>query len=48
MGRFTQPDPSGQETNPYLYAAGAPINYAARSSRALAPEAVVAGAVRVP
>jgi uncharacterized protein RhaS with RHS repeats len=24
--RFTQPDPSGQETNPYLYAAGDPIN----------------------
>ncbi|MFD0053767.1 RHS repeat-associated core domain-containing protein [Streptomyces sp. NPDC127168] len=26
LGRFTQPDPSGQETNPYLYAAGDPIN----------------------
>uniref|UniRef100_UPI0037DC730F RHS repeat-associated core domain-containing protein n=1 Tax=Streptomyces sp. WAC05458 TaxID=2487412 RepID=UPI0037DC730F len=26
FGRFTQPDPSGQETNPYLYAAGDPIN----------------------
>ncbi|MEU7283054.1 RHS repeat-associated core domain-containing protein [Streptomyces sp. NPDC045431] len=25
-GRFTQPDPSGQETNPYLYAAGDPVN----------------------
>ncbi|KAF3463258.1 RHS repeat-associated core domain-containing protein [Streptomyces sp. Tu 3180] len=25
-GRFTQPDPSGQETNPYLYAGGDPIN----------------------
>ncbi|WP_344358281.1 RHS repeat-associated core domain-containing protein [Streptomyces gobitricini] len=24
--RFTQPDPSGQETNPYLYATGDPIN----------------------
>ncbi|WP_437099806.1 RHS repeat-associated core domain-containing protein [Streptomyces sp. enrichment culture] len=27
LGRFTQPDPSGQETNPYLYAAGDPINF---------------------
>ncbi|WP_416238179.1 RHS repeat-associated core domain-containing protein [Streptomyces mutabilis] len=26
LGRFTQPDPSGQETNPYLYAAGNPVN----------------------
>ena len=26
IGRFTQPDPSGQETNPYLYAAGDPVN----------------------
>ncbi|MER7780501.1 RHS repeat-associated core domain-containing protein [Streptomyces sp. NPDC096191] len=26
FGRFTQPDPSGQETNPYLYAHGDPIN----------------------
>lgn len=26
LGRFTQPDPSGQETNPYLYAAGDPVN----------------------
>ncbi|MEW2266066.1 RHS repeat-associated core domain-containing protein [Streptomyces sp. NPDC047853] len=26
LGRFTQPDPSGQETNAYLYAAGDPIN----------------------
>ncbi|MEU0227028.1 RHS repeat-associated core domain-containing protein [Streptomyces sp. NPDC006284] len=26
LGRFTQPDPSGQEENPYLYAAGNPIN----------------------
>ncbi|MGA5732041.1 RHS repeat-associated core domain-containing protein, partial [Streptomyces seoulensis] len=26
LGRFTQPDPSGQETNPYLYAAGDPTN----------------------
>ncbi|MFE6196549.1 RHS repeat-associated core domain-containing protein [Streptomyces sp. NPDC057838] len=26
LGRFTQPDPSGQETNPYLYAAGDFIN----------------------
>ncbi|GAA2569223.1 MULTISPECIES: RHS repeat-associated core domain-containing protein [Streptomyces] len=26
LGRFTQPDPSGQETNPYLYANGDPIN----------------------
>ncbi|GGU67815.1 hypothetical protein GCM10010274_65300 [Streptomyces lavendofoliae] len=24
--RFTQPDPSGQETNPYLYANGDPVN----------------------
>nr|WP_237546093.1 RHS repeat-associated core domain-containing protein [Streptomyces sp. SID5606] len=28
LGRFTQPDPSGQETNPYLYANGDPINNA--------------------
>ncbi|MFI9773019.1 RHS repeat-associated core domain-containing protein [Streptomyces sp. NPDC052415] len=27
IGRFTQPDPSGQETNPYLYASGDPINH---------------------
>ena len=26
IGRFTQPDPSGQEKNPYLYAAGDPVN----------------------
>ncbi|WP_306768252.1 RHS repeat-associated core domain-containing protein [Streptomyces sp. S1] len=27
LGRFTQPDPSGQEKNPYLYAVGDPINH---------------------
>ncbi|MFJ4918480.1 RHS repeat-associated core domain-containing protein [Streptomyces sp. NPDC088725] len=27
LGRFTQPDPSGRETNPYLYAAADPINH---------------------
>ncbi|MEN8656137.1 RHS repeat-associated core domain-containing protein, partial [Streptomyces sp. 21So2-11] len=26
LGRFTQPDPSGQEANPYLYAAADPVN----------------------
>ncbi|MFJ6088319.1 RHS repeat-associated core domain-containing protein [Streptomyces sp. NPDC092369] len=26
LGRFTQPDPSGQETNPYLYTEGDPVN----------------------
>ncbi|MEU2447052.1 RHS repeat-associated core domain-containing protein [Streptomyces althioticus] len=26
LGRFTQPDASGQETNPYLYADGDPVN----------------------
>ncbi|WP_456293619.1 RHS repeat-associated core domain-containing protein [Streptomyces niveus] len=26
LGRFTQPDPSGQDTNPYLHAGGDPIN----------------------
>ncbi|WP_434600132.1 RHS repeat-associated core domain-containing protein [Streptomyces sp. A5-4] len=26
LGRFNQPDPSGQETNPYLYAAADPVN----------------------
>ncbi|WP_376741163.1 RHS repeat-associated core domain-containing protein [Streptomyces galbus] len=26
IGRFTQPDPSGQEKNPYLYAEGDPVN----------------------
>lgn len=26
LGRFTQPDPSGQEKNPYLYAGGDPVN----------------------
>jgi RHS repeat-associated protein len=26
ISRFTQPDPSGQETDPYLYAVGDPIN----------------------
>ncbi|GGW86469.1 hypothetical protein GCM10010320_80160 [Streptomyces caelestis] len=26
LGRFTQPDPSGEESNPYLYADGDPIN----------------------
>ncbi|WSR95887.1 hypothetical protein OG728_02135 [Streptomyces microflavus] len=26
MSRFTTPDPSGQEQNPYLYAAGDPVN----------------------
>ncbi|MFE9461834.1 RHS repeat-associated core domain-containing protein [Streptomyces californicus] len=25
-GRFTQPEPFGQEANPYLYAAGDPVN----------------------
>ncbi|MFE3591378.1 RHS repeat-associated core domain-containing protein [Streptomyces niveus] len=27
LGRFTQPDPSGQETNPYLYAGGEVDHY---------------------
>ncbi|MFF5251217.1 RHS repeat-associated core domain-containing protein [Streptomyces leeuwenhoekii] len=27
LGRFTQPDPSGQENNPYLYATGDPVNH---------------------
>ncbi|MGW4276308.1 RHS repeat-associated core domain-containing protein [Streptomyces seoulensis] len=27
IGRFTQPDPSGQEQNPYLYAEGDPVNH---------------------
>ncbi|GAB3108741.1 RHS repeat-associated core domain-containing protein [Streptomyces calidiresistens] len=27
LGRFTQPDPSGQEPNPYLYALGDPVNH---------------------
>jgi len=27
LGRFTQPDPSGQEANPYLYAGGDPVNH---------------------
>ncbi|WP_434600134.1 RHS repeat-associated core domain-containing protein [Streptomyces sp. A5-4] len=26
LGRFTEPDPSGQERNPYLYAGGDPVN----------------------
>jgi uncharacterized protein RhaS with RHS repeats len=26
LGRFAQPDPSGQEKNRYLYAGGDPIN----------------------
>ncbi|MFJ8754605.1 RHS repeat-associated core domain-containing protein [Streptomyces sp. NPDC102441] len=26
IGRFTNPDPSGQEENPYLYASGDPVN----------------------
>ncbi|MEE1797230.1 RHS repeat protein, partial [Streptomyces sp. JV176] len=26
IARFTQPDPSGQEKNPYLYAEGDPVN----------------------
>ncbi|WP_433918423.1 hypothetical protein OIE50_14640 [Streptomyces canus] len=26
LGRFTQPDPSGKESNPYAYAAGDPVN----------------------
>jgi RHS repeat-associated protein len=26
LGRFTQPDPSGQETNPYAYTGGNPVN----------------------
>ncbi|MFF9131528.1 RHS repeat-associated core domain-containing protein [Streptomyces sp. NPDC014806] len=26
LGRFTQPDPSGQDANPYLYAVGDPVN----------------------
>jgi RHS repeat-associated protein len=26
LGRFTQPDPTGAEPNPYLYATGDPIN----------------------
>ncbi|MGW0672754.1 RHS repeat-associated core domain-containing protein [Streptomyces sp. NPDC002746] len=27
LGRFTQTDPSGQETNFYLYANGDPVNH---------------------
>ncbi|MGK5497427.1 RHS repeat-associated core domain-containing protein [Streptomyces sp. URMC 125] len=26
LGRFTQPDPSGREANPYAYASGDPVN----------------------
>lgn len=31
LGRFTQPDPSGQEDNPYSYARSNPINWADQS-----------------
>ena len=48
-GRFTQMDPSGQETNPYLYAASDPINRTdptGRSAGACIGSAVIAvGAV---
>lgn len=27
LGRFTQPDPSGKESNPYAYCAGDPVNH---------------------
>ncbi|MFJ6577003.1 RHS repeat-associated core domain-containing protein [Streptomyces sp. NPDC091368] len=27
LGRFTQPDPSGQQANPYLYTVGDPISH---------------------
>jgi len=27
LGRFTQSDPAGKETNPYLYATGDPVNH---------------------
>ena len=35
LGRFTQPDPSGKETNAYLYGAGDPINHIDPSGLAL-------------
>ncbi|MER7057962.1 RHS repeat-associated core domain-containing protein [Streptomyces sp. NPDC000351] len=35
LGRLTQPDPSGQEANPYLYAGGDPINNADPSGLSL-------------
>jgi uncharacterized protein RhaS with RHS repeats len=43
QGRFTQYDPSGQEANPYSYAAGDPIGYNDPTGLSLAGAAVEAG-----
>jgi RHS repeat-associated protein len=37
LGRFTQPDPSRQETNDYLYAGGTPINHVDPTGESLKP-----------
>ena len=43
LGRFTQADPSGQETNPYLYAAGNPIN--GMDSTGLSVQSIIFGSL---
>ncbi|MFD3517165.1 RHS repeat-associated core domain-containing protein [Streptomyces sp. NPDC058657] len=44
IGRFTSPDPSGQEKNPYLYAEGDPVNRIDPAGQAVG----LAGAIAAP
>jgi RHS repeat-associated protein len=44
--RFTAPDPTGQERNPYAYASGDPINHADPTG-AISPEATVGLALTI-
>ncbi len=45
LGRWTQPDPSGQEANAYLYVGGNPVNFVDPSGLAFFQDALtVAGA----
>jgi RHS repeat-associated protein len=43
LGRWTQPDPSGQEANPYLYVAGNPVNFVDPSGLLPSAEAIING-----
>ena len=45
LGRYTQPDPSGKETNPYAYTADDPINHTDPTGRSILGDIV--GAVLI-
>ncbi|MGW4853717.1 RHS repeat-associated core domain-containing protein [Streptomyces sp. NPDC004288] len=47
LGRFTEPDPSGPETNPYLYAASDPINHTTPPACSVSETSPVSGTGQV-